>query len=125
MIIKQEIEIHPKSEKFLDIDSMYEKTDKLELAKKVIIHLYPDRDTMDKDGNLTGFVDKLFFKCKIYNLDNMTVFETENKDGIDFGFDFPHSIQTAIYKDGSTCITITAIGDRFIDIALGQFIIIG
>lgn len=72
-------------------------------CKRLIIHMYPEKDTYNIDsGELYGFSDSLFFRTIIYNTDNLKYYDYSLHDEI--RLEVEHQIR--IFKDGSTMIII-------------------
>ncbi len=73
-------------------------------SHKSLLHIYPTADTYDKDGKLNGYRDSLFFELHVYNVNTMTVYKTENKDGVNFDNIPIRGVR--VFKDGSFIVMI-------------------
>ena len=89
-----------------DTFSQYDKADSLPkvITEKIVIHLYPERDTIDEEGQTCGFWDSLFFMCRIYFTEQKKYIEFHTKDAINID----RRTDIRIFKDGSTMITVYA-----------------
>lgn len=107
MIIKNEINLHEKSIDYIKESlGQYSEVDNMSIVENPIIHLYPKKDTYTEDGELTGFIDSLFFEAHIYNTKNMTVWKScKLHDGI-IPFDDINVSQIKVFKDLSTMIVL-------------------
>lgn len=84
--VKIEIDLHEKSEAYIKETFLrYTKTDDspfLKTIKHCIIHMYPCSDTYQDDGELNGYSDALNFRVSIYDIENMTVYNSSFHDAI-------------------------------------------
>ncbi|PHA03034.1 hypothetical protein COE51_01440 [Bacillus pseudomycoides] len=108
MIVKNEVELHENSVEYLrEVFTIYTEVDSLSRAvKNPIIHIYPEEDTYDEQGNLNGYIDSLFMTVCIYDTDKMTVYKSKNlHDGI-MPFGMLNVSKIRIFKDLSTMIVL-------------------
>jgi hypothetical protein len=107
MIIKNEIELHQKSVEYIkETLGQYTEVDSLDTVENPIIHIYPIKDTYDKDGELDGYIDALFFEAHIYDTKNMKVCKSKKlHDGI-MPFADLFIPQIKVFKDLSTMIVL-------------------
>lgn len=95
------IELHQKSKDFLKTCfSKYKDAEcgyVIECKAGVIIHLYPESDTYDKDGEALGYADSLLCTAKIYDFAEKKVYTKHNVDGI-----MSCAGNVRVFKDGST-----------------------
>lgn len=76
----------------------------LTFKKGCIIHMYPVCDTLDEDGDLTGYADAFICDVNIYDPSEKTVVKLVNKDLAGFK---DLDVNVRIFKDFSTCITVS------------------
>ena len=103
--MKIEIPISKVSEQYIkDTLSRYIEIEDMpkQITGRCIFHMYPYQDTTDENGGLVGYQDAILFNLHIYDIDNMTVWKTSNKDSLDI--DVP--CKTRIFKDLSTMVVI-------------------
>ncbi len=103
------MKLHPKSQQIIDETfALYENCDDKcpsLLKGRTIIHMYPAGDTMDKDGNLNGYYQNLFFKMVVFNIHgkSMKRYDIGKRDAV---FTTGSNISNlSVFKDGGFCIT--------------------
>lgn len=121
------MELHPKSLKMINnIFAMYEdggselpKT----LSGRTVIHMYPQGDTIDDEGNLKGYYQNLFFDMVVFNAtkngeNRMWKFGVKDAVFFDRGVNIT---SVSIFKDGASCISV----DGSIYLLISQAVHIG
>jgi len=103
--MKIEIQTSQISEQYIK-DTFSQYTEVYQMPKLIkgrcIFHMYPYQDTTNEDGSLVGYNDAMLFNLHIYDIENMNVWKTSNKDSLDI--DVPCKIR--IFKDLSTMVVI-------------------
>jgi hypothetical protein len=115
-----EITLNEKSKKIIEETfSSYKEATKIPkvLYGRTVIHMYPKKDTIENNGELTGFEDSLLFNFNIYDTVNKKVYK---RMGLfdEFVVEVPCRIRS--FKDLSTMIVI----DKKISIGGSQSILI-
>lgn len=115
-----EIPLNEKSKKIIEETfSSYKEATKIPniLYGRTVIHMYPQKDTIENDGELIGFEDSLLFNFNIYDTANRKVYK---RIGLfdEFVIEVPCRIRS--FKDLSTMIII----DKNISIGGSQSILI-
>jgi hypothetical protein len=107
------VSISDKSIRYIkDIFSKYTETGTLpDVIENVVIHMYPKEDTTPNDDDLNGYEDSIFSEVKIYMPKSKTVFIVPRLCDAVF---VAKRNNIRIFKDGSTCISIS--GKLSIDI---------
>ena len=72
-----------------------------------VIHLYPTHDTYGDDGELNGYLDKLFCTIKIYDTINDVFSIVKSKDALDTYHKDVKVYNIGYFKDGSVIIDLT------------------
>jgi hypothetical protein len=115
-----EIPLNEKSKKIIEETfSQYKESTKLPkvLSGRTVIHMYPQKDTIESNGDLIGFEDSLLFNFNIYDTTHKRVYK---RMGLfdEFVMEVPCRIRS--FKDLSTMIVI----DKNISIGGSQSILI-
>lgn len=114
MIVKNEVELHQESVKYIkEVLGMYTEIDRLDDTKHFknpIIHIYPMQDTYDVNGELRGYIDAIFFNLHLYDTENKTVWKSKRPHDaiIPFMRNATFS-QIKIFKDLSTLIALDGV----------------
>lgn len=112
MIVKNEVELHQESVKYIrEVLGMYTEIDRLDDTKHFknpIIHIYPIKDTYDVNGELRGYIDSIFFNLHFYDTENKTVWKSKRShDAIIPFMANANFSQIKIFKDLSTLIALS------------------
>lgn len=108
MIIKNELELHQESVNYIHKTfSLYKEVNHLNQSiSNPIIHMYPVKDTYDKEGELSGYADALFFRVDVYDIENSTVYKGKKLHDAIMPFEELRVKQVKIFKDLSTMIAL-------------------
>lgn len=107
-MVKNEVELHQESINYIHSTfSLYNEVNQLDVSiTNPIIHIYPVKDTYDKEGELSGYVDALFFRVDIYDTENSTVCKGKKLHDAIIPFEELRVKQIKIFKDLSTMIVL-------------------
>lgn len=100
------VDLNYKSEEMIqEVYDRYDEEKEIpnELEGRTIIHLYPKEDTVDENGEASGFIDSLFFNFNIFNIFTGKVYKRYGHYD-ELVLDVPCRIRA--FKDLSTMVII-------------------